>query len=108
MSNELLYTPSGPEGTEFTISAHDQPILHELAVRVAELASRPVEQEKRDLWYSHNALEETRPVIFCGPENGWTEIIREKDLQCEGKLAREWSCGCVPRSCGARRSATTA
>jgi hypothetical protein len=90
MSNELLYTPDGPEGTDATISPHDRSVLHDLAARGAELAARPAEQAKRELWYRHNALEATRPVIFCSPENGWTEIIRPADLLCEGRLAREW------------------
>jgi hypothetical protein len=76
--------------TPFTVSAEDREILRPLAGRVAKLAARPLEDEKRDLWYRHNQLEATRPVVFCDPEHGWTEIIREGDLQCRGKLAREW------------------
>ncbi len=75
------------------ISLHDQEILRSLAGQVAELAVRPVEQEKRELWYRHNALEATRPVIFCDPENGWNEIIRGDDLLCESDLARGWEMG---------------
>ena len=75
---------------DVTMTATDRAILRRLASRVAELAARPIEQEKRDLWYWHNALEPTRPVIFCDPENGWNEIIRPQDLQCQGELARQW------------------
>jgi len=57
---------------------------------VRDIASRPVEEEKKRLWYLHNALEETRPLIFCDPENGWNEIITASDLVCTGKLGREW------------------
>ncbi|GAJ24248.1 unnamed protein product, partial [marine sediment metagenome] len=49
-----------------------------------------IEDEKRDLWFRHNALEATRPLIFCDPENGWNEIITENQIQCQGELAREW------------------
>ncbi len=42
MSNELLYTPDGPEGTDRAIGLHDRPALHDLAARVAELAARNV------------------------------------------------------------------
>ena len=42
------------------------------------------------MWYEHNALKPTRPVIFCDPENGWNEIITSGDLRCKGGLAREW------------------
>ncbi len=75
---------------DLELSARDRAILGDLASRVAELAARPVEDAKRDLWYRHNALEATRPVIFCDPENGWNEIIRPADLACEGELARSW------------------
>ncbi len=48
------------------------------------------EAEKRKLWLRHNALQPTRPVIFCDPENGWNEIIRPEHLACESELARDW------------------
>jgi len=80
----------GESASDFGMSAHDQQVLHRLACQVAELASRPVEQEKRDLWYRHNALQPSRPLIFCDPENGWNEIITPGQLQCQGELARRW------------------
>lgn len=72
------------------ITASDKQILRQLAGHVAHLAARPIEQEKCDLWYRHNALGTTRPLIFCDPENGWNEIITPDSLGCEGVLAREW------------------
>ncbi|MCX6089800.1 MAG: hypothetical protein NTX88_05435 [Candidatus Atribacteria bacterium] len=74
----------------FIVSEKDREILRTLASRVAGLAVRPIESEKRTLWYKHNSLEDTRPVIFCDPENGWYEIITNDQLQCEGDLARLW------------------
>ncbi|MCX7017934.1 MAG: hypothetical protein NTY46_02830 [Candidatus Sumerlaeota bacterium] len=68
----------------------DRIILRRLAGRIAELACRPIEQEKRELWYRHNALEATRPLIFCDPENGWHEIITPDHLECADPMAREW------------------
>jgi hypothetical protein len=35
-------------------------------------------------------LERTGPLIFCGPENGWNEIITEAQMKCKGKVARRW------------------
>ena len=75
---------------DLTISRKDRAVLRRLASQVAELAARPIEQEKRELWYRHNALQPTRPLIFCDPENGWNEIITPRDLECEGALARGW------------------
>lgn len=68
----------------------DRQVLRGLAAQVAEIAARPIEDEKRELWYRHNGLEPTRPVIFCDPENGWTEIIPPDSLQCRHNLARQW------------------
>jgi hypothetical protein len=76
--------------TDFVVSAREKAILRDLARRVAELAARPIEEEKRKLWYAHNDLQRTRPVVFCDPENGWYQIIRARDMQCEGALARIW------------------
>jgi hypothetical protein len=75
---------------EIKVSPSDQQILRSLAGRVAELASRDIEREKADLWRRHNALEPTRPVVFCDPENGWNEIITPEEIVCEGQLARSW------------------
>jgi len=72
------------------LNQRDRLILRELAKQVAELAARPVEKEKRELWYRHNALESTRPLVFCDPENGWNEILTPDTLRCEGGLARAW------------------
>ncbi len=75
---------------EIYISERDRQILRRLAERVAMLAARPIEEEKKKLWYSLNALEETKPVIFCDPENGWNEIITDDMMECEGELAQRW------------------
>ncbi|MCL6475353.1 MAG: hypothetical protein K6U75_09920 [Firmicutes bacterium] len=74
----------------YSVNQHDCLVLRELAKQVGELAARPVEEEKRELWYRHNALEPTRPLVFCDPENGWNEILTPDTLQCEGGLARAW------------------
>ena len=84
-----LFTQSiAPE--QVFVGERDREVLRRLAANVAELAARPVEEEKRDLWYRHNALEATRPVVFCDPENGWNEIITEDQMECRGELARGW------------------
>jgi len=74
----------------FVLNPAETQLLRSLARQVADLASRPVEAEKRDLWYKHNALEPTRPLVFCDPENGWWEVIKKEDLECEGQFARSW------------------
>lgn len=76
--------------TEFKISSRDRKIIKEIARQVEELAARDEEDEKRILWYKHNDLEPTRPLVFCDPENGWYEIITPGKLKCKGNLARIW------------------
>jgi hypothetical protein len=80
----------GTRADDLIITHDDRNILRRLATTVAELAARPIEQEKRKLWYKHNALEATRPLIFCDPEVGWQEIITPDQMECEGELARDW------------------
>jgi hypothetical protein len=65
-------------------------LLRTLAGRTAELAARPEEAVKQQLWTDHNELKPTRPLVFCDPENGWHEIIPDSDLACISPLAREW------------------
>jgi len=68
----------------------DREVLRRLAGNVASLSARRIEEEKRELWRRHNALERTRPIVFCDPENGWNEIIPPSQLECENPLARQW------------------
>ena len=78
------------DAASFRVSKLEREVLRRLAGEVAELAARPSEAEKRELWYRHNALEATRPLIYCDPENGWNEIIPPRELVCRGQLARRW------------------
>ena len=87
---QATLSTQGEFALETSISAKDREILRRLASQVAELAARPIEQEKRDLWYRLNALEPTRPVVFCDPENGWNEIITMDQFECEGEMAMHW------------------
>ena len=90
--NNYKRTPmfnSGESGKIF-ISKKDKGILRRLAIKVAYLSNRPIEGEKRKLWYEHNSLNPIRPLIFCDPENGWNEIITKNQIDCEGELAQRW------------------
>jgi hypothetical protein len=73
-----------------TVPAADREVLRALAGRVAELAARPIELEKRRLWTALNELRSRRPMVFCDPENGWNEIILQSDLGCRSPLGRAW------------------
>ena len=75
---------------ELGVSKKDRGVLRELAKRVAAIAARPEQAEKKRLWLKHNALGETRPLIFADPENAWYELIPAAQLASEGNLARLW------------------
>jgi len=89
-SRDVIAIQAHAADGQLTISRSDRQILRRLAGTVAELAARPVEEEKQKLWARHNALEWTRPMVFCDPENGWKEIIPPDQIECENQLARQW------------------
>lgn len=75
---------------EVFISKNDRAILRQLAEKVASLASRKSEEEKRELWYKQNSLISERPLILTDLENGWNEVITEDVITCKSELARRW------------------
>ena len=82
---------NGPTKEENYITPEDRLILRELSSRLAEYASRDIEEEKAMLWTAHNDLKPTRPLIYIDPENGWNELISfDRDIRCKGFLAGEW------------------
>ncbi|SNS13360.1 hypothetical protein SAMN05446037_1004231 [Anaerovirgula multivorans] len=78
--------------SNLSLSNADKEVLRELAKELAEIAGRPIMAERKKLWTRHNNLEKTRPLILCDPENGWNEIILDKDIKCENSIARHWEC----------------
>ena len=76
--------------TKLKPSEEERTVLRELAWRVKEIASSPVEEEKKKLWTAHNGLRKVRPLVFCDPENGWNEIITQDKIRCTDPLLRVW------------------
>jgi len=89
-SRDVISVQARLAGKHLRINRRDADILRRLAHEAGELAARPIEDRKRELWTRHNALEATRPPVFCDPENGWQEIIPPNRIQCENPLARQW------------------
>lgn len=92
-TNGLSWSCNWPKllgAQELVVSKKERGILRELAQRVADVAARPEQEEKRRLWLKHNALGETRPLIFADPENAWYELIPAAELVSAGNLARLW------------------
>ena len=70
------------------ISERDRKIVRDLAREVKNRAELPEMEVRRQLWYDHNDLKTTMPVICTFPENAWHEIIPPASLQCEAEEAR--------------------
>ena len=65
------------------LNKKDLAIVRELAVRVAEIAALPVQEEKRALWRKLNACKPTRPMVMID-QICWNEmnVNGELTLQC--------------------------
>jgi hypothetical protein len=71
-----------------SIGAAERTTLRDLAKRVAEIASLPIQQQRRQEWKLHNSLRSKRSMIWLSPEGAWRELVPESSLRCDGKLAR--------------------
>ena len=69
---------------------NDEIILRELAEKVAEVAALPEQEQKRRMWYEHNALRSGRPTVLVFPEGSWVELLPDSQLQCQDPLLRSW------------------
>ncbi len=74
-------------------NTHDRDIIRELAVRVAEVAALPVQEQKRELWRKLNGLKPERPMVTID-QVCWNEmnVDDELTLRCEDPECRgyEW------------------
>ena len=73
-------------------SNEDVQVLCDLAKEYAEIAAKPIQQERRELWRSHFSLEATRvPVLATyGIWNVWCrEVFGDSLLSCRDPFYRE-------------------
>ena len=71
------------------MTTQDTTIIRDLVKRVAEVAARPEQDEKRRLWYAQNSLKPIRPLVFCSPEGSWEELLPDDTLACRDREARD-------------------
>lgn len=71
------------------ITSTEREIIRELAKQVKDASQRPEMKQREELWYAHNDLKTTDPVIAVFPEMSWREIITPESLKCECEEARE-------------------
>jgi len=67
----------------------DKKVLRDLAKQVADIAAKPVQDERRDLWRRHNSLERTRPLVIVLGMPYWQEVFPDDKLQCKDPFLRE-------------------
>jgi len=63
----------------------DVQILRDLAMQVRDIAAKPIQDERRDLWRKHNSLVRTRPLIYMRCFAAWPEFPESK-LQCQDRF----------------------
>ena len=68
-------------------NSRDTQILRDLAKQYAEIASKPIQDERRDLWRKHNSFVRTRPLVLARWWCGWHTVPQSK-LYCETPIFR--------------------
>ena len=66
---------------------NDVEIIRDLAKRYAEIASKEVQDERRDLWRKHNSFVRTRPLVYAREFLSTPELIAPQ-LRCEDPFWR--------------------
>lgn len=69
------------------MSNKDVQILRDLAKKYRDIASKEIQDERRDLWRKHNSLVRTRPLIYVRWLAAWHEAPESK-LKCEDGFYR--------------------
>ena len=67
----------------------DVTILRGLARQVADIAAKPVQDERRDLWRRHNSLQATRPLVLVTGVFCWHEMDLEGACLCRDPFLRD-------------------
>ena len=73
--------------------SHDVEVLRNLARKIAQIASLPVQRERERLWKDFNSLRPRRPMILASPEGGWIDLISGQELLCRDEHMRNWEWG---------------
>jgi hypothetical protein len=73
------------------IEKQDRRVLQELAKPIRDIASQPVQEDRRTLWRKINQLEPCRiPVLVRVNDLYWDEVVPPHALQCSTPLARDY------------------
>jgi len=66
----------------------DVEVVRTLAARVAEIASLPVQETKRQMWRALNSLKPVRPMVWIN-ELPWHELQGDIPLECTDEFCRK-------------------
>jgi len=69
------------------ITLEERSYLRELAKKQLEYANLPIMEERKQLWYAHNALNGTRPMVVIETDTFLNDII--PTLKCQSQAARQ-------------------
>jgi hypothetical protein len=74
-----------------SLPAKDKDVVRDLAKKVAEIASLPVHDRKRDMWTRLNRLERVRPLVHVQAidDSIWAELVPDDELQAGNPFCRE-------------------
>jgi len=74
--------------SQWKIIPSDLNILRDLAKRVLEIANGPVNMERRELWYRHNSLQKTRPLVLIESGLALNDLVPGSVIQCQEGWAK--------------------
>jgi hypothetical protein len=63
------------------LTEEDRRLLRGLAERVAEIASDPINEQRRQRWREHNGLKKGKPIVLVFPEGAWAELLPSDRLK---------------------------
>ncbi len=73
---------------QWKIHLSDLNILRELAKHQLDISQAPVNQERRRLWYKHNALQGEHPIVLAEAGIVFNALVPASSLLCQEEWAR--------------------
>jgi len=79
--------------SQWNVIPSDLNILRNLAKRIFEIANSPINIERRELWYKHNSLQKTRPLVLIESGLALNDLVTDSALKCQEGWARGFEIG---------------
>ncbi len=74
--------------SQWKVIPFDLKIIRELAKRVREISYEPINEERRQLWYKHNGLQHTRPLVLVESGIALNDLVPGSSCLCQEGWAR--------------------